>query len=605
MSEARWQRLARQVAWLSLLAAVTCSQLFFWHDSHDPFAPIETAWIKAALPLGLLTFLLLQWPGFPALLSSWPARLVAGYVLWLWVSAFSSPFPADGLKTALEYSLYASLFFIPAFLDARQVRAVAFAFLTASLLATLYGAAQHFGVDPWLWSTDFTRRPLGTIGNPNFFGGHLILAFGLTLGLCLGAPARWRGPSRVALLLLALVLYWTRTVGVWLGAGFVLGLTWIFLMLPSNASWRQRIGFTQRGLLALAAGALLALTLWLVVALPGLRQEKSVSGINRRMMWKVALEHWQTQPLQGAGLATYRPLYPKIQADILAREPQAGWNYVVTWLPHQNFLYLLCETGLIGLSLFCGAWFLASLAAWRRAREGDVFALGALLGTFGMAGVSLLNTFSNIAPTALGFFLLLGVAAQPPRTRVEPSPMDPRHALGWGMALSLIFGIYAGRELTANRLWRQAGRSTTANDHASATRFLKKATSLNVDQFNNQAIVGAYFALGESLRAQGLLQEASQAYQQDLIANPHAPEIHNMLGASLGQLNLAVQAQEHLEQAVALSPSYASAMVNLGISYAVQGKFTQAAQAWTRALQLEPENREAAQYLVQIGKSPK
>lgn len=605
MSEARWQRLAKQTAWLSLLAAVSCSQLFFWHDSHDPFAPIETAWVKVALPLGLLTFVLLQWPGFPALLSSWPARLVAGYVLWLWVSAFSSPFPADGLKTALEYSLYASLFFIPAFLDARQVRAVAFAFLTASLLATLYGAAQHFGVDPWLWSTDFTRRPLGTIGNPNFFGGHLILAFGLTLGLCLGAPARWRGPARVALLLLALVIYWTRTVGVWLGAGFVLALAWAFLILPANTAWRERMGLSPRKLWALLGAAVLALAVWLAVALPGLRQEKSVSGINRRMMWKAAIELWQSKPIQGAGLATYRPLFPKIQSGILAREPQAGWNHVVTWLPHQNFLYILCETGLIGLGLFVSAWILAALAGWRRAREGDALALGAVLGTFGMAGVSLLNTFSNIPPSALGFFLLLGIAAQRPRQAAQADKMDPRHALACGAALSLLLAYYAGRELTANRLWRQAGRSTSANDHAGATVMLQKAGSLNVDQLNNQAIVGLYFALGDSLRAQGKLPEAAKAYEQDLQANPNAPEVHNMLGAALGQLGRPAESQQHLEQAVTLSPTYASAMVNLGISYAVQGKLTQAAQAWTRALELEPGNREAAQYLVQIRGSKK
>jgi Flp pilus assembly protein TadD len=335
---------------------------------------------------------------------------------------------------------------------------------------------------------------------------------------------------------------------------------------------------------------------------------KSSSVVNRLMMWKVATNLWKEAPLQGVGLAVYRPLYPKIQAQILEAEPDKGWNYVVTWLPHQNYLYWLCETGLIGLGLFLAYWGLCLYRGWRRAAQGEALALGALLAIAGLLGAGFLNTFSNIPPTAVGAALCLGFLASAPAVAVA---QKHRAALGasseaWVVAVIVAFllGKAGGIELVANRLTREAGRMEKREDRVGAARLDSRAASLEVANFTQQALVGVRFNEAENLRQTGRLAEAIEAYRKDLGPNPWAPEVHNMLGASLGQYGaqtrnaaMVYEGAEHLRTAAWLNPGYTTALLNLGGSYMTLGNLTGAAQAWTEVLHYEPANKEAQGYL--------
>jgi O-antigen ligase len=599
---------------LALLALLILPQLCFWQESSDPFAPVELLLIKVLAPLALIPWLLGARLDWTALLQAWSARLLLAWVAWLWVSAARSPWRSDGFKTALEYSLYAAVFFLPAACDAARRRLLLAAFGGASVLAAAYGFLQHFGLDPWRWSTDFGGRPLGTIGNPNFFGGHLVLVWGLVLGWLLTAPPQRRRLPAALFVLLSVTQYFSRSVGPWLGMAGSAFLALAIMLSPAGARWRAQWELRR---FARSFGWMVLIGVLLFTAVQGrqffsrLAAEKSVSVTNRLMMWKVALRDWREAPLLGSGLASIRPLYPKLQSQILREEAHAGWNYVVTWLPHQNFLYLLCETGLVGLGLFCGFWLLASVDGWRRLARGEAEALAALLGSAGLLGVSLLNTFSNIPPTALGFFFLLGLLAWPPAPASIPtaSPASFRpsaEALAAALLLALAMGVPAGVELAANRLTREAGRLSRAGreQHAAAVLFLRKAAGFGIANFTQQSLVGVHFQLAEALRQTGRLEEAVAAYRADLAVNPWAPELHNMLGAALGELgarsgNIALleESVRHLRTAYELNPGYGAPLLNLGGSLMLMGDKAGAAAAWKELLKLEPDNVQARSYL--------
>ncbi|HXB98460.1 MAG TPA: O-antigen ligase family protein, partial [bacterium] len=595
---ARWTRTLRLLFWLGLMALVSLPQLCFWQDSTDPFAPVELALVKTLLPLALLPWLWQSRLDWAALLRRWPARLLLGWAAWLWVCALASPSRAGGLKTALEYNLYASVFFLPAALAQTQRRRLMAALAGASLLASVYALVQHFGGDPWRWSTEFNGRPLGTIGNPDFFAGHLVLAWGLCLGWLLAAPAGRRRWPAAAFALITWAQLYSRVAGAWLGMLLALACAAALLLLPAGERLRRAWGWSRRGVALSLAALAVAAALGLSVG-PGrraweqFRQEKSVSVVNRTMMWRVALNLWREHPLQGAGLDSYRTQYPQLQSEILASEPKAGWNYVVTWLPHENFLYLLCETGALGLLLFLGLWAGAAWSAWRRAADGERAAPALLLALAGLAGIALLNTFSNIPPTALGFFLCAGMAVWPARTDAEaaadaarPWALEPLVAAA---VVALLVAVPAGRELVANRYTREAGRADKRGDFGLAAQLNSRAIGLGVARLTPQSLVGVQYSLAEDLRQsaqaqpdpaqfQALMQAAVQAYQADLAENPWAPEDHNMLGAALGQLGSAArradwlqQSAQHLELAAHLSPGYGSALLNLGGSRMMLG----------------------------------
>lgn len=600
----------RQAQWLGLLALLMLPQLCFWQNSTDPFAPVELALIKVLAPLALLPWLLRGIPDWRALLKPWPARLLLAWAAWLWVSALLSPFSADGLKTALEYSLYASAFFLPAACTPAQRRALLAAFFAASALAALYAFFQHFGADPWRWSTEFNGRPLGTIGNPDFFGGHLALAWSLALGWLIAAGPQHRRRAWAVFGFLSVVQWFSRSVGPWLGMAGAAALALLLLLLPAGGILRERAGLSRKRLWEGLAATLLFVGMALFSP-PGrhfsqrMRAEKATSVTNRLMMWRVAETLWKTAPIQGAGLDSYRPLYPKIQADILKAEPQAGWNYVVTWLPHENFLYLLCETGLIGLGLFCGFWLLILLQGARGALGGQREAFPVLLAVSSLLGVSLLNTFSNIPPTALGFFFLSGLLIWPSLdAQAQPPKALSSEALVASLLLALLMGVPAAKELVANRLTREGGRYSKQNDFAGAAAFVRKAAEQDHAKFTPQSLIGVNFQLGEALRNSGRLEEAIAAYREDLKENPWAPEVHNMLGASLGQwgsmqrrADWVLESAAHLRLADELNPGYSAALLNLGGSYMILGNYSGAAQAWQELLKGDPDNAQAKAYL--------
>jgi len=170
--------------------------------------------------------------------------------------------------------------------------------------------------------------------------------------------------------------------------------------------------------------------------------------------------------------------------------------------------------------------------------------------------------------------------------------------------LALVMAVFAGRELTANRFTRQAGRAAKAEDHLLAAKFNERASALNVANFTPQSLVGVDFQRGEALRKSNQIEAAIAAYRADLGPNPWAPETHNMLGAALGQwgamnrnATLVDEGAQHLRLAALLNPGYTTALLNLGGSYSVLGNVSGAAGAWQELLQYEPDNANAKAYL--------
>src|SRR4051794_16834159 len=67
-------------------------------------------------------------------------------------------------------------------------------------------------------------------------------------------------------------------------------------------------------------------------------QATTINGINRWDLWKAAYRLWLTAPWVGHGLSSFPVLYNGTDTDLLH--------------PHDIFLEMLCETGLVGFVLF-------------------------------------------------------------------------------------------------------------------------------------------------------------------------------------------------------------------------------------------------------------
>jgi Flp pilus assembly protein TadD len=82
--------------------------------------------------------------------------------------------------------------------------------------------------------------------------------------------------------------------------------------------------------------------------------------------------------------------------------------------------------------------------------------------------------------------------------------------------------------------------------------------------------------LGKAQLAAGDPVGASETLQRGLELNPQDAQLHSILGATLDQQTKHGEAREHHQAALALAPNDMSIMNNLGMSYALQGKLTEA-----------------------------
>jgi Tfp pilus assembly protein PilF len=101
------------------------------------------------------------------------------------------------------------------------------------------------------------------------------------------------------------------------------------------------------------------------------------------------------------------------------------------------------------------------------------------------------------------------------------------------------------------------------------------------------------FNLGNTLQAQGKLDQAVASYQKALALKPELAEVHGNLGNALQTQMKLDDAVACYERALALKPDYAEACYNLGNARQAQDKLNEAAACYERALALKPHLPEA------------
>jgi len=130
-------------------------------------------------------------------------------------AALLSDAPARSLHTVLPWAIFVTLAFLAhqVFSHPHHLRNLFRAAVAAVALSSVYGLAQHFGLDPFPWAFRAAEEYRGlpaTYGNPNFAGHALVIALVLCAGLVVDGWRR-RGKSvEVALCIAAGALLLTH-----------------------------------------------------------------------------------------------------------------------------------------------------------------------------------------------------------------------------------------------------------------------------------------------------------------------------------------------------------------------------------------------------------
>lgn len=284
----------------------------------------------------------------------WPLLVWAG---WYVIACFYSPFK---LNSAADFVLMLCAHLLPViYCCTFEKDAVGFInkfILTAAAVAFAYGLLQAAGLDFMAWKYFFTRRIFSFLGNPNFFADFCVCALFVT-------AAAWfesKEKKYIALFAAGLAcLFFTESKGAWLafGGGAAFFSFALLLFYFPQVSGRKKI-------LTAAAGGLILIA---ALALVAVFSAKRMQSVNFRLItWRGAVAAAADAPVLGHGSASFASVYPAYRrAQIFYIE---NMHNNETAHAENEYIEVLVETGLIGLTLFVFVIFYVFALAFKHMR---------------------------------------------------------------------------------------------------------------------------------------------------------------------------------------------------------------------------------------------
>ncbi|MEJ7570324.1 MAG: O-antigen ligase family protein [Gaiellaceae bacterium] len=273
----------------------------------------------------------------------------------------------------------------------RDVIVVAIAVLGVAVFEGAVGTYQYV-TGTGAGFGEVSVRAVGTFGAYDILSMASVVSFGLlvALAVALGGHGPLRRGAIGAALVLALPLALSLSRGAWIATSVAA------LIMVAFSGWRSvavtigvvgLVAFVSAGIqpdfgvLGSRAGS---------VVTSAESPDRSVT--DRYDLWGTAFQMWEYNPVTGVGLKgfalwrdSYAPLSLSSGSDI--SDPQGGFRRVELLSPHNYYLLIASEQGVLGLTAF--AWLLIALVvgAFRRARTARPGTLERVVGLFAVGFV--------------------------------------------------------------------------------------------------------------------------------------------------------------------------------------------------------------------------
>lgn len=479
------------------------------------------------------------------------------------VSVVMSDYRAWSFRAWWTMAIYVLLFFLVTrcVRDRQGVRRILYGISVVGGMTAVYGILQAFGVGVSMWSDRFLTvnyqpRSFSTLGHPNVFGGFLVIALMLSLGLWFGERSVRRRVvvgGMIGAMLVALL--YTLSRGAWIG--LMAGLAVIGLWKTRRASVRVRVlSFALMGL-ALILGMILWPSLW----------QRILSGENiqnRVAIWKGAYKMFRARPVWGWGIGTFALYFPRFRP----------WDY---WLhgveihvrhAHNEYLEILSEIGGIGLVVFLvllGMFFRCGWSVARRGsdRELNHWMMGLCAAMVGTLVHSVVSVSLRWTSTGVLFWMGLGLGATV-----------------CGLALS-----GDRREETGERR-HERGRMSSWPLPLRLGLSLAVLTGLGWMSVRDVGVICSERALfsGEQALSKHDLPKAVEALERAVQGDSHNMRALYRLGFAYLAVGKGKQALEAFERLERLVPDYAEIHRNKGVTYLRLGRLDEAINAYRRSI---------------------
>jgi len=600
-------------------------------------------WQATALDIPILVFLISQL--LSTIFSIQPRTSMFGYY-----SRFHG-----GLLSSISYVLLYWSFV--AHMRKIDLPAYFFTALIGGFLVSLYAIPEHFGhslscvrvdssFDVSCWKQDVQSRVFATFGQPNWLAAYVITLLPLSSMVALFSQKQSRRLfAAVVTVSLFLTLLFTQSrsglLGLAGGGITTIGLATLFITRQQKKRiiWNRN---TLQRVLLVAIPSITALLLFGSVYSPSLKSmlqqttpvaiESQVETVTnrlevggsssaeiRKIVWQGAFAVWRRYPIVGSGVETFAYSY---YLDRPVEHNQVSeWNFLYN-KAHNEFLNFLATTGIVGLGSYLAIFLAAGIIVLRQitttTKPSEAAITVALASGIVALSISNFFGFSTVMISVL-LFMYLAIIALIDKSKNSSAatitqPKIPGISLFSWLQLAVVAGFSALlafsvlRTRYADVLYARGSTEADQNLWESAFQNLSTAYQIAPQEAQYSDTLALTYARaattlglsGDATSAGEIAVTAVSLSDRTLELNPEQRNFYKtraQIFLVLAQLEpeFFAQAREALEKEIALAPTDAKTMYNLGIIANNQGEPETAVEWFQQAVAFKP-NYDAARW---------
>ena len=555
-----WNRYLDTALYGLVLLCVVVVSLAFWPPSHRPFETVKGLLFHS---FALMACFLVLARAFHTKTLPFPRDLLSGLVcLYLGYNLLSfalSPFADRSYFLDLVF-LIVFFFSASAAVDSvGRYGGLLYAVALLVLISTIYAILQSFGIDYQPFLNRFGERALGSrifsfFGNPNFFAAVLAVNLPLLLAGFFTNTGRGKALFGTSLAGAVLGLLLSASRAALLGSMVAVVL---FFGLTLGRSGRKRYLWLVSTTAALLIGGFI---------FTASVKETGIGRLEiRQLWWDSALRIASDHPLFGTGVGSFNVYYPAYRDKSTEIALGEGRHEIRVSHPHNEFLEILSDLGIVGLLLFAAilvTFFYNHYAGWDSRKK-------YLIAGSSCAVVAILthNLFSvNLRYVFIAMFLWLTLASQSgllgKRVAVREVNLSNRRLMASFLLLPLLAGFflsYSWARFRVDQYFYKASHYFKSQQHQEAATNFEEA--LRVDPQHKWSL----YYLGISHYRLKRYDESKATLGKLMELDPHFLQSHYWLANNHLRTQDLEGAKKEYRESLRVNDAYGPAYFALGL----------------------------------------
>ena len=536
---------------------------------------------------------------------------------------------AEGLFEWLKLFLFTAFFYSAVLIILKNRNGIAIlvqgVILTATILSTI-GICQFYRLA-------FTSIPgnyiiYATLAHKNLYASALFLMLPFAIYSVYSFSRFWQLAGWIAIISISFSIVLARARTVW--AAIIVATVAVVVMVIIRhresilLGWKRWIHFNR----SKSAGILLFLLILTITLLhfndkivnapsstgeneastsqllPFAESVWSLSTLNERFfLWEKSLAMAKVNPLLGVGLGQWRLTFPAYCKMQQFRESVERPTEIFFQRPHNDYVWILTETGIIGLLSYLaifGITIFYNLKIFFKSDDVNNKAL-AIFMLFGIIGYMVISFFSFPKERIVhNILLMLNLAcivsayhrSFPEKNKISDSKILILNHLA--MLLLIFCAIVGYTRLVSEAHLKDALAARQTGDWQTLRSAIDRADSLFY-QLDPVSVPLVWYR-GIANYEMGKFSEAFEDFKKANHIHPNHIHVLNNLATSYAKLGDYESAIEYYKKALDVCPRFAEARINLGVIYFHMGDFAGA----RRYLMLLDRNHEDARVSVYL-----